>query len=681
MIKLRFICTVWFVCTVYAAVALAGRTLFVAPGGNDSNPGTDVQPLKTLKSAYEQLRHNGGGGVVLLRGGRYRLTDTWKLRQDVSGSPGRPVVFRAYSNETAVICGGEVLKVGTLRTVRDAGVLRRLKPEVRGKVLEMDLGSCGADAPVWPDNFKGYAGWPEIFADDKPFRLARWPDSGYAKAVEIIDRGSKPRQGESDNRGGAFRYSGNEPERWDIADQDVYLNGYWCYEWADEIIKVAAINPSNQTIRLAAAHTYGLGGPSGCQYYAFNLLEELDRPGEYVVDCRRGRIYLLLPENTPPDTELHISLLRRNLLEISKVVNIRFENITFGECAGNAVELKNCRQVVFRNCTFKNIGGNGVAINGGECCGLQNCQVFNIGKTAVALKGGKRSTLEASGHFVSDCHIHHYARLAKTYCAAVALKGVGQRVTFNYIHDAPHNAVLFGGNDHLIANNRIERVCLDTSDAGAIYCGRNWTLGGNIIRNNLIADLGAADQLNNWGVYLDDVASGVTVTGNVVLNGPSGMLIGGGRNNSITDNIFINCKVRAAIYYDERGLHGRWTTPVRGDPASAGNVLWKRLDEVPYKQEPWLSRFPYLAELDADPAPGAPKNAMVAGNLCWNCASNRFAPAVLKFGTVTNNFSVADEISVSMENGYILLVSGDHNCKSLASFEVGPHTSLFQTQD
>ena len=50
------------------------------------------------------------------------------------------------------------------------------------------------------------------------------------------------------------------------------------------------------------------------------------------------------------------------------------------------------------------------------------------------------------------------------------LDGVGNRVAHNLIHHAPHQAIGFGGNDHVIEFNEIHNVCYESNDAGAIYC-------------------------------------------------------------------------------------------------------------------------------------------------------------------------------------------------------------------
>ena len=104
-----------------------------------------------------------------------------------------------------------------------------------------------------------------------------------------------------------------------------------------------------------------------------------------------------------------------------------------------------------------------------------------------------------------------------TYRAAVEISGCGNFATNNLIHDAPHNAILFGGNDHDISYNEIHHVCLQTSDAGAIYTGRDWGYRGNTLRYNYIHDLTNMYNSSNYyvqGIYIDDCTSLITLNNN-----------------------------------------------------------------------------------------------------------------------------------------------------------------------
>jgi len=80
---------------------------------------------------------------------------------------------------------------------------------------------------------------------------------------------------------------------------------------------------------------------------------------------------------------------------------------------------------------------------------------------------------------VENCEIRRFAERIKTYQPAIRLEGDGNAAVSNYIHDAPHSAIIYNGNDQLVEANHISDVVLESDDAGAIYTGRDWTARGS----------------------------------------------------------------------------------------------------------------------------------------------------------------------------------------------------------
>jgi hypothetical protein len=135
-----------------------------------------------------------------------------------------------------------------------------------------------------------------------------------------------------------------------------------------------------------------------------------------------------------------------------------------------------------------------------------------------------------------------------------------------------------------------------------VYCGRDWTIRGTIIRNNHFHDLAG---IRKWesAVYVDDQASGITIRENLFTDCHWGMLMGGGRDNVIEGNVFIDCG--RALHFDARGLG--WAARMRG-------ILTERLEAVPFRADPWATRFPELLTL-LDDEPMVPKGNDIRGNL------------------------------------------------------------------
>lgn len=233
------------------------ETVFhVAPTGNDNNSGTRSAPYATLERARQALRLAGSNEArrVIVHGGTYELRTTFALGRSDSGTATHPVTWEAASGEVVRLVGGISVPQSAWQTVTDPPVLARLDPLARGHVLALDLRSLAiTNLLPFPVAYHGVPPSPELFFNGSRMTLARWPNTGWAKVARIVESGSRPRDGDQRGLAGSFEYSGDRPSRWQ-ASQGVWLQGYWCYDWYDEVIQVAAIDPATHRIRLAAPH-------------------------------------------------------------------------------------------------------------------------------------------------------------------------------------------------------------------------------------------------------------------------------------------------------------------------------------------------------------------------------------------------------------------------------------------
>jgi hypothetical protein len=113
-------------------------------------------------------------------------------------------------------------------------------------------------------------------------------------------------------------------------------------------------------------------------------------------------------------------------------------------------------------------------------------------------------------------------------------------------------------------------------------------------------------------VYLDDCASGVTVTGNVFYKTQRAAFVGGGRDNRIEGNVFVDC--HPAVQIDGRGLDANpvWRNMVN-------QTLRERLLAMKHHGPPYATRYPELAALDPYLEQGKgvpPEGNVVARNVC-----------------------------------------------------------------
>ena len=96
---------------------------------------------------------------------------------------------------------------------------------------------------------------------------------------------------------------------------------------------------------------------------------------------------------------------------------------------------------------------------------------------------------------------------------------------------------------------------------------------------------------------MDDAHCSTETFGNVFYKTHQSVWIGGGRDNIVENNIFIECEQPVNI--DNRGL--RWTF-LNPDGNILDTGMYKKLTAVDYDKPPWSIRYPKLARfLEEDP--------------------------------------------------------------------------------
>lgn len=569
--------------------------------GRDDYPGGKGAPFNTLSRALRQYRVlcrarmlPDGGVTIVLEAGRHRLESGLVLGAAESAGADRPLLIAG--EDGAVLHGGVELEHGAFQVVTDEAVLRRLPKVARGKVMSYDLSKVGVGAcGVSPDVFRGGMACGELYVGGVAQRLARWPNEGWAALGNVIDRGERSVNGQG-GRGGIFEYTAGTPAKsWDVS-KGVWLHGFWSHDWYDEVIRVSGIDPIKKRIYLKSqGSTYGIGPSQGWnrqprRYAALNVLEELDMPGEWCLEAGSTTLYVWLPEGAA-QSRIVYSTLSEPMVALNGCSNIQFRGLTF-ECSrgGGLVLSGNGNRVM--GCTFRNLGGEGIVVKGyGNV--VSGCDLHGLGGSGVVVVGGDAKSLTRGDNVVENCHIHHIGRFKRAYSGAVHVSGVGNIVRNNLLHDLPHTAIFYGGNEQLIELNDIFGACLETGDAGALYTGRSWASQGNVVRHNYIHHIGGVDGWS-MGVYLDDCDSGDTIDGNVFHEVRRAVFIGGGRNNRVLNNVFVDC--RPALHMDDRGVSRIKWKAGRGESWD----LEAKLEAVNYRSDVWRNAYPHLVNILSD---------------------------------------------------------------------------------
>ena len=608
------------------AVAHAATEVYVAQDAKPDGDGSKARPFATLEEARQKVRDLKAAKpdeayAVVLGDGTYRLTAMFELTGADSGTEAHPAVYRAANTGKAKLYGGIVLPASSFAPCKDEAVLKRLSPDVRGNVLVCDLAPLIREPlPDYPKSYRGKPPPPFLYAGGEPQAIARWPNGGgWATFTNVLDKGvADPASDDPEKRKphpGVFVFDGDRPKAWDIA-AGVWLKGYWTHDWSDETIQVAGYDAATKAVTLAAPHTYGVGagtwGRGERRFYALNVLEELDEPGEWYLD-RKAKLLYYYPAKDALRGEIVLATLTAPMIMLNNASNITFRGLQFGYTHGGAIAGKKVDRITVEGCGLRNIGQDAIGLQEATRCRVQSCDISNIGTTGIFVSGGDRKNLIKANNVLENNHIWKFGQFSRTYAGAFNIQGIGTTVRRNLMHDGPHLTILYGGNEHILELNEIYDVLQETGDAGAFYCGRDWTTQGNIVRHNYFHDLGGGGQgqtTHIMAVYLDDCDCGDTVHGNIFQRCGRTFMLGGGRDNAFTSNLIIDCLI--GIHFDARGMKWKqWNT------ASDGWNLEAKAEAMDYKNPPWSTAYPRLAKT-MENAPQEPLGNRFENNLIIN---------------------------------------------------------------
>jgi len=620
---------------VLAGSAFGDQTLYVATNGNDAwsgkldSPnanGTDG-PFATLEKARDAIRAiKAADGILLgdievvVAAGIYTLDAPFELTAEDSGTPANRIVYRAADGAEVRLLGGKA--VDNFQPVTDQAILDRLDEAARGKVLQADLKALGIT-----DFGKPSGGGLELFFDDKPMTVSRWPNEGFVRIQDIVVDDGHSIHGHKGSKVGKFVYEGDRPARW-LNEEDPWLHGYWFWDWSEERKPIANIDIENHIIELAEP-PHGYGYRKGQWYYAFNMLTEIDAPGEWYLNRDTGMLYFWPP--APIDSATTLVSVIPTIISTNAASYVTFRGFTFEACRSTMLGIRDgvINRVVA--CVFRNGGRGAVSISGGSNHGVIGCDIYQMGGGGISINGGDRTTLMPANHFAENNHIHDYSRWYRVYHSGIHINGVGNRASHNLIHDAPHMGMGFGGNDHLIEYNELYNVCFESNDAGAIYTGRNWTMRGNVVRHNYLHEILGFREKGCVGVYLDDMFSSADIIGNVFYKVTRAAFIGGGRDCSVVNNIFVDCN--PALHVDARALG--WAHYHADMWIEEGNTKGT-LSGIRYKEPPYSERYPKLVGILED-EPKAPKGNLIARNICVGGKWDGMEPRAKEYLRMENN--------------------------------------------
>ncbi len=491
-----------------------------------------VYPGESIQKAVDSLKGKLGGKVILHEG-VYMLTEGVKITEEHSGTDTSPFIITAAEGETPIVTGSTKIPYESFGPVTDEKILKRLKSEVHDKVLVSDLKALG----ITDYGELGHNNATLTFNNIKK-TIARYPNEGEKLIVmskEILDPGGH--EGASPT---SRSRPGNDPFEIGISDdrclewefnEDIWLFGALYAEWGRSYANIAEFNRERHSMRSKKNFYWGVHYEPNNDYYFFNVLEELDVPGEWYIDRKEGKLYIIPDEDFTVGADVRLITNGMHLFELVKTENAIIDRITGGLCRGSLVSMKYCRHCLVQRCHAIGICGASEGDRGavhayeGYNCGIIDTLIEFCSSRAATIYGGDRDTYTPGHHFIQNCKvINPYNRFGMAING-----GVANLISHNYLHNTTTSA---GGEiESVMEYNIIEGGDTEACDTGMIYVGGGGgTACGNHYRYNYFFNFVKGD----YGIYFDDLSRGMYAYGNIIVgngNIDNGrQWVGGGRS-------------------------------------------------------------------------------------------------------------------------------------------------------
>ena len=409
------------------------------------------------------------------------------------------------------------------------------------------------------------------------------------------------------------------------------------------------------------AHTLTIGGPEcitqlgiGDRYFAENLLEELDSPGEWYLDRRSGMLYywpkqpLRKGEVTAPVTGRLVQF-EGDQAQGQTLSHVRFAGLTFTQTDYTPDD----------GCVGYMEGSNGVIyLRGALNCVVEDCRFVSNGKAAVAFQGGRGNTvsgndisngaeggillLDSAANTVSDNHIHHLGAVYK-HVAGVVVRGPGAQdnlLAHNLVHDITRwgLGLMKTGTGNVVEYNEMYNTSLETYDTGGIHAYQddrqfncNTTIRYNLVHDGVgYSSLMGLPMFDSRGIYIDGFSSGYTITHNVCYRNSAsgGVFVQGGHDIRMSNNILVGNGGPQYLHtnFMQNGANNEFTRNILCTSDARVALMWiykggekvTRFDRNLYSHPARDICYPVARDLEAWQALGGDAHSVVADPMFAN---------------------------------------------------------------
>ena len=508
--------------------------------GNDGAEGNIDSPVKTVQEAKKRAQNIDKSTTkveIIIRGGNYRFLEPMRFDAEDSGTKENPVVYKAYEGEKVYFKASVPLDMTKAERITDDATLKRIKDDIEDKVFVLDLAAQG-----YPKDklFKPYVcgmyGMDQsndeemnyIYFDGEEQMFASFPnDRAYAYWEKTVDDRT-------------IQIKENNIDNWTDV-RSAWMQSFYQYDYSTCRHSLSSVDAESKTITVIPNAGVEMKGYYSKRWRVYNILEEMDIPGEFFLDYYNEKLYFFPPKYIS-DSTLEMSV-GTNIINGQNLKNVYFEGIEFSQTRSTAVKLKDIDNIDFYNCRFIDIGTRGIYVSGSTPAvaegshwqktqkhgsynmNIKGCDFVNTGATAVRLTGsGDVDTITPSNNVIEDCFFHRVSN--RSFWDSIWLGGCGDEVKNCLFSNNPHQAVRMAGSELRINHNEIHDILRENDDAGAIYGGMHAIWRGWDVSYNYIHDLKSIQTMTynaTLGIYNDDGQEGNYDHHNILVNMKTGI--------------------------------------------------------------------------------------------------------------------------------------------------------------
>ncbi|MBQ2826917.1 MAG: right-handed parallel beta-helix repeat-containing protein [Clostridia bacterium] len=629
-------------------------TLYVDASAGTNGDGSAAAPFLSITEARDKIRELKESGItiavdVMIAPGVYSPLN---LDSGDSGSADCPVRYISREPRGAVIKGSMTLNPSDFSPISEEEKSHLISAGAGEQVKKISLTALGLTEKDYGSSPSLKSPPPaltaELYSQGKRLNIGRYPRSGWI----LIDGVKSNGDGTTSN---CCRCPDEVVERsalWSFTS-DPLTFGYYLHNWSDSS-SAFTIDSENKEITFTDLGDNSL--EKDRRYWFYNLFEELSSPGDYYIDRKNGVLYLYTSEELF-SSPLELSLGDVPLIDTKKANYISFIGLELCYTRASAVDAKG-EHLRFSGIHITGTGSRGMMLRGRDII-LEDSEIEETGADGIVTAGGDAASLTPSEIIVRDNYIHGFGKLHKCYYPGVNIYSCGCTVTHNEICDSSHSGILYHGPLNTIEYNYMHDLCNDTADCGAIYSGRSMTYYGNVIRYNYIKDIGCPDIIDDFfcaqGIYLDDGLSGQTVYGNIIENVTGrGIYLGGGRDNTVVNNIIINPAIYS-IDPDDRMRDGAFADGwfSKAQLNNMANDIRATVNDI------WKEKFPIFNIMKTDYENGdkndldlfvIPAGNVIKNNIAYKCKAPRkydvgkfCFEAICDFSKMHHNYIIENE--------------------------------------